>query len=456
MARKLTSKSVEQARPRKNARGELVRTEIPDAGKPGLYLVIQPSGRKSWALRYRRLSDGKPRKLTLDGFPSLRMAHKLSQDALDNVAEGGDPAAQKFARKHAVARDAGRDLFETVAVDFINRYAKKKNRSWAETARLLGLVPEPKRARVAVADVIPLEQRPLTMTDGGLTQKWSKLRIQEISRRDIIELLDSLVDRGAGITANRTLAALRKMFHWAIERDIIGASPCAGVKPLAPEMSRDRVLSDDELRWFWQACDNSGFPFGPLFQLLLITAQRRNEVGDIVATEIDLNERLWTMPKARAKNNAEHHVPLSNLACEVIEALPRIAGNKGYLFTTNGQTPVSGYSRAKDRLDREMLRLARKDVEKLGADPAEVSIPHWTLHDLRRTASSNMARLGIPVHVTEAALNHKSGTIRGVAAVYNRYNYADEKRGALEAWGRFVTSIAGPTDAENVVTLRRQ
>ena len=338
--------------------------------------------------------------------------------------------------------DEGHNLFETVAINFINRYAKKKNRSWPETARLLGL-----RAS-------PTNDDAIVIMDGGLVQRWGKRCIQEIARRDVIELLDSIVDRGAGIAANRTLAALRKMFNWALERDIVSVSPCAGVKPPAPEVSRDRVLSDDEVRWFWQACGNSGFPFGPLFKLLLVTGQRRDEVGCMTDKELDIGQRLWTIPKARAKNKIEHHVPLPEGAIAIIGNVPRIAGKKGYLFTTTGETPVSGFSRAKDKLDREMLRLARDEAEARGDDPDRVSILEWTLHDLRRTASSNMARIGIPVHVTEATLNHKSGTIRGVAAVYNRYAYAEEKRVALAAWDRFVTSLVAGNLSENVVRLR--
>lgn len=443
MAKKLTAISVENAKPKVGKDGKPIRTEIPDAGKPGLYLVIQPSGKKSWAVRYRRLSDGKPRKYTLPGFPALGSAHKLAQTALDAVAEGGDPAAEKIEARRIAALDEGRDLFGAVAIDFINRYARKKNRSWGETARLLGLRPDREN------------DAELTVIEGGLSdpKQWGKRRVQEIARRDVIELLDGIVADHGPYAANRTLAAVRKMFNWCCERDMLTASPCAGVKPPAPESSRDRILADDEIRWLWKATGEQGQPFGPLVRLLLLTAQRRDEVAGMTASEIDLSERLWTIPRARAKNNVEHHVALSDAAIEIIEGLPRIAGRPGYLFTTNGQTHVTGYSRAKSNIDRAMLAVARQEAGERGDDPATVEIPRWTFHDLRRTAASGMARLGIPVHVTEAALNHKSGTIKGVAAVYNRYNYADERRDALDAWSRFVASVVDkPTD--NVVPLR--
>jgi integrase len=457
MAKKLTAKAVEQAKPRIGEAGEAIRTEIPDAGKPGLYLIIQPSGRKSWAVRYRRLSDGKPRKYTLPGFPSLATAHKLAQSALDAAAEGGDPAAEKIEAKRAAALDDGRDQFGKVAVDFINRYSRKENRSWAETARLLGLQPDP-NSRGDDGKPLAPEKRPLIAMDGGLAheKRWGKRRIQEIARRDLIELLDGIVDEGKPYAANRTLAAIRKLFNWCCERDMLTTSPCAGVKPPGAETSRDRILSDDEIRWLWKASEGQGYPFGPLAQLLLLTAQRRDEVAGMMARELDVDKpgAVWIIPRDRAKNDTENLVPLSTAAVEIIEGLPQIAGKPGFVFTTTGESHVTGYSRAKHRLDREMLALARQEAAERGADPEKVTIPRWTLHDLRRTAASGMARLGQPVHVVEAALNHRSGTIRGVAAVYNRYSYADEKRRALEAWGRFIADLVNREPAGNVVALR--
>src|SRR3546814_5937242 len=160
--------------------------------------------------------------------------------------------------------------------------------------------------------------------------------------------------------------------------------------------------------------------------------------------QLDRGERLWTIPGKIANNGQPHFGPLSPQAVAIIEATPRIKGTAGLIFTTNGETPVSGYSRAKANLDAAMPRIARK--ERKGA-----TVPRWTIHDLRRTAASGMARLGQPVHVVEAALNHKSGPIKGVAADYNRYSYADEKQTALEAWANCLDDLLADEPAKNQI-----
>jgi integrase len=436
MAKALTAISIE-----KQKADPAKRLEVPDGRLPGLYLVVQPSGRKSWAVRYRH--QGQPRKFTLDGFPSLETARKLARQALDALAEGNDPAATKREAKRT--RKLGvdeRDQFGTVARQFIERYARPKNRSWEQTARRLGLRP-------ATDDRGKLEA-----IKGGLAQRWGNRKLAEITRRDIVEVLDAIMDAGTPKAANRTLAAIRRFFNWCIERDLLAASPCAGVKPPAPELSRDRVLSDEEIRWLWRACAKHGYPFGSMVKLLLLTGQRRDEVARLREAETNRAGRTWTIPRTRAKNDREHVVPLSEAAMTVIDSLPRIKGKAGYLFTTSGEAAVSGYSRAKASIDAAMLDIARKEAAERGDDARKVAIPPWRFHDLRRTAASGMARLGIAVHVVEAAMNHKSGAIRGVAAVYNRYQYGAEKQAALEAWGRFVASLVNDAPAANVVPMR--
>ena len=414
MAKKLTARSIEQARPDRTK-----RIEIPDAGKPGLYLVIQPSGRKSWAVRYR--FHGRPRKVTLEGFPSLGVAHKLAQAELDKVAEGRDPASEKRAAKQTRPEDSS-DLFETVMAQFIERHVKKNTRASSahETERLLR------------KEVLP---------------KWKKRHIQEISKRQILDLLDGIVDRGGGLSANRTLAAVRKLLNWAVQRGIIDASPVAGIQAPLAERSRDRILTDDEIRWFWKACDSLGYPFGRLAQMLLLTGQRRREVAGLSFGEIDLANRLWAIPGDRTKNGDPHEVPLSDTALAIIELMPRIKTEKGYVFTTRAEKHVKGYSQAKATIDKAMLAVARKESRK-------AEIPRWTFHDLRRTAASGMARLGIALPVIEKVLNHSSGSFAGIVGVYQRHSFSDEKRKALEAWASFVMSVVEGKPASNVVAIR--
>jgi integrase len=413
MAKKLTARKVEQARPNPSR-----RREIPDGGKPGLYLIVQPSGRKSWAVRYR--VNGQPRKLTLDGFPGLATARRMAQEALDAVSEGKDPAAEKQASKSQYG--LGSNLFSAVAAEFVERHAKRNTRPISAHQTELFLAKE----------VLP---------------KWGNKRIQDITKRHVLDLLDSIVDRGGGLSANRVLAAVRKLFNWAVLRGIITASPVAGIKAPLAERSRDRVLSDDEIRWLWLACDKAGYPFGSMAKLLLLTGQRRNEVSGMTWGELDLDKAVWIIPAGRSKNDEKHEVPLSDAALLVIAFLPLVKSDKGFLFTTTGETHVSGYSRAKAMLDKAMLELARQER---GGD---VEIPRWTFHDLRRTAVSGMARLGVALPVIEKVVNHSSGSFAGVVGVYQRHSFSDEKRTALHVWANLVLSTVEKRPA-NVVPIK--
>jgi integrase len=209
-------------------------------------------------------------------------------------------------------------------------------------------------------------------------------------------------------------------------------------------VERDRALSDAEIQLFWQGCEAIGWPFGPLFQLLLLTGQRRDELAEARWPEFDLDKALWTLPRERAKNDKAHFVHLSTLAIEILSKLPKI-GRKGYLFTTTGETSVSGFGRARERLAAIMLDELRK------ADP-EAAIEPFTLHDLRRTAATGMARIGIAHHVLDKILNHVAGKISGVARIYNQHEYLAEREVALDAWSRHVASLVRGVPS-NVVQL---
>lgn len=396
------------------------RLEIPDGLLPGLYLVVQTSGARSWAVRYR--AAGRTRKLTLGTYPALQLgdARDAARDALKAASRGADPAADKrTARSHA-----SETTFGAVARRYLARDAKQ-NRSWRETARLIGLGAGDDDGRDDPETFIAIK--------GTIAAAWATRQLSEIRRSEILEKIDAIVDRGSGISANRTLAALRRLFNWSVERGLIDASPAVAIKAPAPEVSRDRVLTDDEIRWFWLAATEIGYPFGTIGKLLLATGQRREEVAGMGRREIEGS--VWTIPASRAKNDLLHMVPLPPLAFGVLADVPEDRAD--LLFTTTGDTPVSGWSRAKSNLDAAMLRIARKET---GDD--ELTIPNWTLHDLRRTFASGAARLGIAVHVVERMLNHGTGTIRGVAAVYNRHDYWAERVGAGAAWGEYLTKIA--------------
>lgn len=382
-------------------KGGPVRAEIPDGLIPGLYLICQASGVKSWAVRYR--AGGRTRKHTLGRYPAIDLANarEIARRTLVEVASGRDPAADK-AEARRVACDLVppfRDQIESSAALFIERYAKAntKEQTWRESERLLA------------THVLPL---------------WRTRRVQDIARRDVVELMDAIVDRGAPVSANRTLAVVRRMFGWLVERGVIVTNPCTEVRAPTAEKSRDRVLSDAELRAILQACDGLKEPFGALIKLLALTAQRRDEVGQMTWREVDLDARIWTIPKERAKNGIAHDVPLSDPAVKVLAGIRRIAGSGGLMFTTTGETPVSGFSKIKKRLDA-----------------AVPDAPPWVLHDLRRTAASGMARLGINLPVIEKVLNHTSGSFGGVTGIYQRHQFAVEKRAALEIWAAHVEAL---------------
>jgi integrase len=444
MASALTTKSVEAAKPGEG------RREVPDGLLTGLYLVVQPTGAKSWAIRYRHA--GKPRKLalgplapTLDGPEpepilgapmTLGGARKIARAQLLEVAAGRDPAADRQAAKAAALspEQADRDLVKTHAAQFLARYLKP-------------------RARPGYYKSVE------AILDGDVLPRWGERRIQEIARRDVLDLIDKVVERGAPVQANRVLAAIRKFFNWTVSRDIIAVSPAAGVKPPTPETSRERVLGDDELRHFWLASESLGFPFGPLGKLVLLTGTRRGEAAGLRRSELSGDGLTWTLPAARAKNSRALSISLSAPAraaiaeapvialskADIDAGLPRHGKRRDLVFSTTGRTPVSGFARWKERLDTAMLAVARKEAIDNGTDPDEVIVQPWTFHDLRRTTASGMARLGVALPVVEKCLNHASGSFGGIVGVYQRHSFADEMAAAFKSWGDHVDSITAPS-----------
>src|ERR1700677_4451771 len=380
------------------------RLEHPDDKVSGLYLVQQASGALSFAVRYR--VNGAPRKFTLGAYPrvDLKTARRRAQEALGGVAGGKDPAAAKQASRAAAraASTAQEDLVERVVSQFIERHAKIKTRDWRNTERMLKV------------DVVG---------------RWGGKRLSQITRADVHAMLDAIaIERKKPIQANRMFAQLRKLCGWAVSKDIIEKNPCDGVAAPSPETRRDRILTDDEVRLAWRAFNTIGWPFGDVTKLLLLTGMRRDEVGEGRWSEVDLVARTWTLPAARTKNKREHIIPLSDAAVHVLLALPRI-GDKpdGFIFTTTGRTPVSGWSRAKLAIDKATGAFAEP----------------WTFHDLRRTVATNLQKLGVKLEVTEAVLNHVSGSRAGIVGIYQRHDWAAEKREALAQWAKRVALIVG-------------
>jgi integrase len=459
---KLTVTSLRTYRPKEK------RREIAD-GTSGLFLIIQakPSRTMSWALRFRR-PDGRPAKMTLGrvdlsdepsdapvigGSLTLGQARELAAKINRDRARGIDVIEERKAehrRQSVTAAEAAANTFGALLPEFFIDHRTKKHirpRHWREDARLLGLdyprdcdpfQTEPRVIPGSVAD--RWRDKPISTIDGHLVhtvvEEARKFGIPGLARNN----------RRDGINENRgrkMYAALSVFFAWTLRKRKVSTDPTAGVwHPGAPP-ARERFLSEDERRWFWKACEQIGAPYGPLFKLLLLTGQRLGEVAGMRRGELS-EDSQWVLPGARTKNHREHLVPLPPPARDIIASLPRIESAAGLVFTIGG-VRLTGFSRAKSKLDAAMLAVARSE------NPA-ITLSHWTLHDLRRTAATGMADLGVQPHIVEAVLNHVSGHRAGVAGTYNRAAYVNEKKAALERWAAHLEALASGRSS-NVVAF---
>lgn len=371
---------------------------------------VFPSGRKSYVVEYRPGAGGRnapKRRYTIGqhGSPwTPETARKKAIEILADVIRGADPSAER-----QEARKLDQENVRHFVELFIERYAKKKQRSWKETERVLA------------REFLP---------------QLGKKRLNDVSKRDIVLVVDRIADR-APVMANRAFSYIRRFFNWCVEQSLLEVSPCAGLKPPAGGQQRERILSDEELVEVWNAAGTVTPIWNSVFKLLILTAQRKNEVVGMEWEEIDWNQMLWKIPGRRTKNGRSHEVPITSTMSKILSEIPRIEGCK-YVFSSNGQRPVASQSRIKNAIDEEIERL-RQERAPLGEGAK--SMPHWTIHDLRRTATTGMARLGIPPHVADALLNHKGGVVSGVAAVYNRYGYLEERRHALQEWESHVLGL---------------
>ncbi|TCR60960.1 site-specific integrase [Bosea sp. BK604] len=444
MAKRLTDAAVKVAKP-----DPAKRLEIADAGAAGLHLVIQPapSGKKSWAYRYRL--HGKTAKLTIGPYPafSLTEAREKAQEFDRLRKRGEDPGLGEKRRKRAIkeAHVADAGTFAGEARRYLDEYAKSHQRQWRETARMLGLRAD--------SDKPEDRDNPLSFVTipKGAAAEWAGRLISTITTDDVRDFIQGIRRRGAPFAANRTLAALKGCFGWLKDNTTrLAIDPSASVSKPQKEIARERVLSHDEIRLLWLACDQIGQFFGTSIKLMLLTAQRRDEVGGLRRTELSRDGQMWTLPGERAKNRKEHEVPLAPTARELLAALPKPDSKAQLVFTTTGETAISGWSKTKAKLDEEMLKILRKER---GDDPAGAEIVGWTLHDLRRTADTLMNdELEIAPHVVEAILNHMR---KGDERRYNHAKLREPKRRALEAWAAHVAWIvAGKPETDVVVPMR--
>ena len=404
MARGLTDIAVRNIKPGS------ARREIPDPGCRGLYLVIQPSGHKGFAVRYR--FAGKPRKLSLGSLP-LSAARKAATHALHEAAQGRDPCA---------AKRQGRQERRATAVNTF--------RVVAEQYLALECGMRRDGDKVVFAGALRTAARRLADLKRLIFPVLGNRPIAEIRRSEIVGLLDKIQVENGPVMADRALAIIRSLLNWHAARADDFRSPIVRgmARANTRQRARQRVLNDDELRAIWTTADTTAPPFGPFVQLLLLTAARRAEAARMTWDE--LSEAGWALPASRNKAKVDLIRPLSAAAQTVIARLPRLADCE-FVFTA-GHRPFSSFGRAKAAFD------------------AACGVKGWTLHDLRRTARSLMSRAGVNSDHAERCLGHVIGGVRGT---YDRHEYHREKAQAFAALAAQIERIVNPPQG-NVHKLR--
>lgn len=412
------------------------RTYLWDDRLKGFAVMATASGVKSYLVQYRIGGRGSAtRRVTIGrhGSPwTPDSARVRAGDILEEVRKKIDPfdaerarlAAEREAKRKAQeAKVASARLgFSVYANKFIEKYADVRQK--------------PRVAR-ETKGIIERDLKPF----------FKDKLITSITPADALVVVEQTQERSnsAALKVYRTLSTL---FGWAASRHDIPDNPIRNLKPPYVQPSRDRVLSDDELKAIWQATEDELYPYGALVRFLMLTGQRLREAAEMTWDEVDLDSRTWTVPGTRTKNGKTNLVPLSAGALIVLEALPRDWTETAkrekrpeYVFTTNGKAPFSGFSKLKKRLDANVHVKLAESAAKTNVSPDAIELSPWRLHDLRRTLATGLQRLGVRLEVTEAVLNHVSGSRAGIVGIYQRHNWAAEKRDALNAWDQWLSSL---------------
>jgi integrase len=372
-----------------------------DDALKGFGVRLRGGGKRTWVVQYR--VGAKQRRLSLGSLQILDLeeARAQAKRALAKVGLAIDPQLEKASAKTAASLSLRPLIDQYLAV----KKERLRPRSYIETERQL------------MRDWATLHGQP----------------VSSIGRRDVAARLGQLSIKNGPVAADRARAALSAFFSWSMREGLVEANPVSVTNRPATIKSRDRVLSDAELREIWEACREDDY--GRIVRLLILTGQRREEVGGMRWSELDEGAGVWSLGPQRTKNGRPHGVPLSDQALIVIRSIPRREGRD--LCFGEGAGPFSGWSKAKERLDDRMTGRGGSE-----ANVGKSSLPGaWRLHDIRRTVATRMADLGVSPHVIEAVLNHVSGARAGVAGIYNRSLYSAEKRNALVLWGAHVAAI---------------
>lgn len=366
---------------------------------------MREGGSRTWIFQYK--IGSKQRRLVLGKASAMSAA--AARDSASKlhakVKLGGDPAGEK-----AVSKVRATDTFGNLVARYLDfQQSNIRPRSLVEVTRHLE-----KHAK-------PLHALPLTTID----------------QRTIADRLGTIAKASGAVTANRTRATLSAMFSWAMREGLALSNPVMNTNK-REEKTRDRVLSETEIRQVWKSLEDDHY--GAIVKLLILTGQRESEIAVLHWSEVDFSRDLICLPKERTKNGRAHDVPLARIARDLLQTQVKIEGRR-YVFG-RGEGPFSGFSKSKEALDARIAAANGKEL------------PHWTLHDLRRTAATGMADLGVQPHVIEAVLNHVSGHKGGVAGIYNRALYTAEKAQALALWADHITAVIEDRKS-NVTPLKR-
>jgi integrase len=392
------------------------KMEFRDDVVRGLLLRVTPRGVKSFSVIYKvpgeggvsrtgRLLTGKQHRITLGTTPplGLKEAREQARKIIEAATEGRDLRNER--REQNITRHT--NTFMAVRKRFIELEIKPNVKNWKTVDSTLRLHAEP---------------------------HWEGRPVLDIRRSDVHELLDDLVADDKTAIAREVRKHLSRFFNWCVDREIIKDSPIHGLKRGDLEKNEDagRALEDAELRHIWLATGSLGYPFGPMYQLLILTGQLRNEWAGASRSEIESDKRLLEVPRARYKGKRDHIVPISDEVWSIIETLPIWAGNDFFIFSTrDGAVPVSGFSRAKLRLDAAAL------VSMQTKDQA-AKLTYFRVHDFRVTCETRLANLGFNQEVRDAVLGHAKA---GLQKTYNKYGYLDEKRAALDAYAKHIMAV---------------
>jgi integrase len=415
-----------------NAKPRRTRYDVTVTNRKGLMVRVHPSGVITFRFRYKRAGETFVMVLGEYGKRgiSLADAYKMHDQARSEIERGLDPIEEQTKRDQAVEQVRQERAAAGTVADIVEQFVHRKLRAerWdEETGVWVRETKADKKARIRPRKRPEVAE---SLLKANLVDKIGTEKARDITRRQLIQLLDDIVDRGAPVTANRVYSLLKQCFEFAAAKDLIPASPMAGVlRPGGDEIPRDRTLNEDEVRAFWTTVDTAKMldPTKLGLKLLLATAQRRGEITAARWPHFDFDNAIWTIPAELSKNGKEHKVPLSPLALQILTELRAITGERQHVLASqhNIKNPDKPYS------ERALSRAVRENEDHFG-------IAHFTPHDLRRTAASMMTAIGVPRLHVEKVLNH---TLSDIAEVYDRHDYFEEKRRALNRWAEHLQAI---------------